>query len=161
MTSALDTVVGAAILDLMAELRRELGVSYLFISHDLATVRAVCDEIVVMYAGRKVEAAPRSTLAQPPRHPYTDLLIASLPELRRGWLDELDERKWSAYGTCPSAGATSTLCGFLDRCALRVAGVCDATPPPRRRLDSGTEVLCHRTEGELRKLQQDDTAQAT
>src|SRR5437762_13491583 len=54
VTSALDTVVAAAILDLMAELRRELGVSYMFISHDLNTVRAVCDDIVVLYAGRKV-----------------------------------------------------------------------------------------------------------
>ena len=160
VTSALDTVVGAAILDLMAELRRELGVSYLFISHDLATVRAVCDEIVVMYAGRKVEAAPREALVRPPRHPYSDLLIASLPELRCGWLDQLDERKWSAPATSNPAGATSSLCGFLDRCALKVAGVCDATPPPRRRLDSGTEVLCHRTGAELRTLQQDSAEHA-
>src|SRR5207249_2046428 len=112
VTSALDTVVGAAILDLMAGLRRELGMSYLFISHDLATVRAVCDEIVVMYAGRKVESAPRAALAAPPRHPYSDLLIASLPELRRGWLDELDHRKWSAETTTADPVGESPLCGF-------------------------------------------------
>jgi peptide/nickel transport system ATP-binding protein len=154
VTSALDTVVGAAILDLMAELRHELGVSYLFISHDLATVRAVCDEIVVMYGGRKVESAPRAALTAPPRHPYSDLLIASLPELRRGWLDELDARKWSAEAIVGPHVGESPLCGFRGRCALKVAGVCDVTPPPRRRLASGTEVLCHRTEAELRSLQQ-------
>jgi peptide/nickel transport system ATP-binding protein len=140
--------VGAAILELLAELRRALGVSYLFISHDLATVRAVCDEIVVMYAGRKVEAAPREALVRPPRHPYSELLIASIPELRRGWLDELDDRPWSAA----PAGSSPKGCSFVDRCARTVAGVCDTTPPPRRRLGSGAEVLCHLSEGELLEL---------
>jgi peptide/nickel transport system ATP-binding protein len=152
--SALDTVVGAAILELLAELRRELGVSYLFISHDLATVRAVCDEIVVMYAGRKVESAPREAMARPPRHPYSDLLIASMPELRRGWLDELGERRWSAPGPAVSSRASGRGCSFVDRCAVKVPGVCDAVPPPRRQLVSGAEILCHRTEAELIELQQ-------
>jgi peptide/nickel transport system ATP-binding protein len=153
VTSALDTVVGAAILDLMAELRRGLGVSYLFISHDLATVRAVCDEIVVMYAGRKVEATTREASMQPPRHPYSDLLIASLPELRCGWLEEINERNLTAPAAATPVNARSSLCTFLDRCPLRAEGVCDAAPPPRRRLASGTEVLCHRTGPELSALQ--------
>jgi peptide/nickel transport system ATP-binding protein len=152
--SALDTVVGAAILELLAELRKELGVSYLFISHDLATVRAVCDEIVVMYAGRKVESSPREAMTRPPRHPYSDLLIASMPELRRGWLDELDERRWSAPGPAVSSRASVRGCSFVDRCAVKVPGVCDAVPPPRRHLASGAEILCHRTEAELIELHQ-------
>lgn len=155
--SALDTVVGAAILELLAELRRELGVSCLFISHDLVTVRAVCDEIVVMYAGRKVESSSREAMSRPPRHPYSDLLIASVPELRRGWLDELRERRWSASARAISSRAALHGCSFADRCAVMVPGVCDAIPPPRRQLGNGTEILCHRTEAELVELQQPAT----
>ena len=90
VTSALDTVVGAAVLDLIAELRRELGVSYLFISHDLHTVRAVCDEIVVMRHGRKLAQVARADYDRGPHHPYYEELARAVPEMRRGWLDELD-----------------------------------------------------------------------
>jgi len=90
ITSALDTVVGAAILDLMADLRRELGVSYLFISHDLHTVRAICDEIVVMQHGRKLTQVAHADYERGPHHPYYALLARSVPELRRGWIDEVD-----------------------------------------------------------------------
>ncbi len=90
VTSALDTVVGAAVLDLIAELRRALGLSVLFISHDLHTVRAVCDEVVVMQHGRKLAQVARADYDRGPHHPYYELLQRSVPELRRGWLDELD-----------------------------------------------------------------------
>lgn len=96
VTSALDTVVGAAILDLLVELRRELNMSYVFISHDISTVRSICDEITVLLQGRKVDACLRSELSVQPRAPYTNLLIDSVPELRLGWLEEacrrIDER---------------------------------------------------------------------
>jgi len=90
VTSALDTVVGAAVLDLMADLRRDLGVSYLFISHDLHTVRAVCDEILVMQHGRQLAQVARADFDRGPHHPYYELLARSVPELRQGWLDEQD-----------------------------------------------------------------------
>jgi peptide/nickel transport system ATP-binding protein len=93
VTSALDTVVGAAVLDLIAELRRELGVSYLFISHDLHTVRSVCDEIVVMRHGRKLAQVVRADYDRGPHHPYYEQLARAVPELRRGWLDELDRQR--------------------------------------------------------------------
>jgi len=93
VTSALDTVVGAAVLDLIAELRRELGVSYLFISHDLHTVRAVCDEIVVMRHGKKLAQVARADYERGPHHPYYEELARAVPELRRGWLDELDRAR--------------------------------------------------------------------
>jgi peptide/nickel transport system ATP-binding protein len=93
VTSALDTVVGAAVLDLIAELRRELGVSYLFISHDLHTVRAVCDEIVVMRDGRKLAQVARADYDRGPHHPYYEQLARAVPELRRGWLDGLDKQR--------------------------------------------------------------------
>ncbi|KVZ51657.1 ABC transporter [Burkholderia ubonensis] len=88
VTSALDTVVGAAILDLLVELRHELDMSYLFISHDLSTVRAICDDIVVLFKGQKVDACDRGALFSQPRHPYTSLLIDSVPEMRVNWLEE-------------------------------------------------------------------------
>ncbi|WP_454831812.1 ABC transporter ATP-binding protein [Pseudoxanthomonas wuyuanensis] len=89
VTSALDPVVAAAVLELIAELRRELGTSYLFISHDLHAVRAVCDEIVVMRHGRKLAQVARADYDRSPHHPYYELLARSVPELRQGWLDEV------------------------------------------------------------------------
>jgi peptide/nickel transport system ATP-binding protein len=153
VTSALDTVVGAAILDLLAQLRKELGVSYMFISHDMNTVRAVCDEIVVLYAGQKVESLTRSAFAQAPRHPYFHLLASSVPELRQGWLDEVGAAQRAALPLVQAPADRAGLCSFLDRCPLRVAGVCDTKTPPRRELEGGVEVFCHRSAGELLALQ--------
>ena len=153
VTSALDTVVGAAILDLMAQLRRELGVSYMFISHDLNTVRAVCDDIVVLYAGNKVEAVPRAAFSQAARHPYFELLATSVPELRRGWLEEVGATRLAVPPLAAANARSTELCSFLDRCPLRVAGACDTTAPPRRQLQGGVEILCHRSEAELITLQ--------
>jgi peptide/nickel transport system ATP-binding protein len=88
ITSALDTVVAAAVIDLLKELQRELGLSYLFISHDLSVVEAICDEIVVMYRGQKVEEITPAR-HQAPKHPYTELLFSSVPKLDPTWLDSL------------------------------------------------------------------------
>jgi peptide/nickel transport system ATP-binding protein len=153
VTSALDTVVGAAILELMAELRKELNVSYMFISHDIGTVRAICDEIVVLYAGRKVEARKREALALPPFHPYSHLLISSVPALRRGWLEEVEGRHPAALPPLQQHGQTRGICAFLDRCPLRIDGVCNSMPPPRQQLADGGSILCHHTETDLRAAQ--------
>ncbi len=153
VTSALDTVVGAAILELMADLRKELNVSYMFISHDINTVRAICDDIVVMYSGHKVEARKREALALPPYHPYSHLLVSSVPALRRGWLEEVGERNPAALPALTSPGGTRGICAFLDRCALRMDGVCNSLPPPRQMLDNGGSILCHHPAAELRRLQ--------
>ena len=153
VTSALDTVVGAAILELMAELRKELNVSYMFISHDINTVRSICDEIVVMYAGHKVEARKRDAMSLPPFHPYSHLLVSSVPALRRGWLEEVEGRTPSSLPPLVSAGQMRGICSFLDRCPLRVDGVCNNLPPPRQLLDNGGSILCHRPESELRHIQ--------
>ncbi|MEJ2409327.1 MAG: ATP-binding cassette domain-containing protein, partial [Novosphingobium sp.] len=146
VTSALDTVVREAILELLAELRRDLGVAYLFISHDIATVRALCDEIVVLYKGMRVESGLCDTYAAPPFHPYTDLLISSVPELRTDWLSGMAERPQP-----PLAGASTGqgLCRFMPRCPVAIAGTCESTPPPLRRLSGGNTVLCHLTEAGL------------
>ena len=155
VTSALDTVVGAAVLDLMAQLRRELGVSYLFISHDLHTVRSVCDEIVVMQHGRKLAQVARADFERGPHHPYYELLARSVPELRRGWLDEVGaaQRVELPLVATPAPSERAGLCSFLDRCPLRVAGVCDTQTPPRRELEGGVEVFCHRSGADLVALQ--------
>ncbi|ERI14471.1 hypothetical protein O206_21505 [Ochrobactrum sp. EGD-AQ16] len=91
ITSALDTVVAAAIIDLLKELQRELELSYLFISHDLSTVRAICDEVVVMYAGKKVEQLSPDMMGSTASHPYSRLLFSSVPKLDTGWLDGLQQ----------------------------------------------------------------------
>jgi peptide/nickel transport system ATP-binding protein len=149
VTSALDTVVAAAILELIAELRRELGVAVMFISHDLATVRAICDEVSVLYAGRQVEHGPARAFDGPPHHPYGDLLLASVPEMRRGWLEQARARAHEA----PEGGQVDARrCAFLSRCPAPVRGLCDREPPPRRRLSGGAEVLCHRAEADLLAL---------
>jgi len=150
VTSALDTVVGAAILDLMYELRRSLNVSYMFISHDISTVRSICDEIVVLYAGRKVEEASRAAFPEEPHHPYTSLLVSSVPEMRRGWLESRKTRQVPAPPHALPIG--SQLCSFWPRCAVRIEGLCDRVPPPRRRFASGREVLCHAVEPDVARL---------
>jgi len=91
VTSALDTVVAAAVLDLITELRRELGLSVLFISHDLHAVRSVCDEIIVVKNGRMVTQVARADYDKPSTELYYERLKRAVPELRQGWLDEHEE----------------------------------------------------------------------
>ncbi|MBB4008707.1 peptide/nickel transport system ATP-binding protein [Rhizobium taibaishanense] len=102
ITSALDTVVAAAIIDLLKELQRELGLSYIFISHDLSVVEAICDEVVVMYRGEKVEQIAPQSLSRP-QHPYSKLLFSSVPKLDPTWLDGLvqDPELVKAYQVAP------------------------------------------------------------
>ena len=150
VTSALDTVVAAAILELIADLRRELGVAFMFISHDITTVRAICDEVCVLYAGRQVELGPRLAFAKPAHHPYTELLVASAPETRPGWLEEA---RLAARPAEAAAPPPQELCAFLGRCPVAVPAVCDRQAPPRRALSQGAQVLCHRTEAELAAMQ--------
>lgn len=90
ITSALDTVVAAAVIDLLKDLQRDLGLSYIFISHDLSVVEAICDEIVVMYGGRKVEEIMPAKV-KTPQHPYSQLLFSSVPKLDPAWLDALQQ----------------------------------------------------------------------
>jgi peptide/nickel transport system ATP-binding protein len=87
VTSALDQLVAEGILELLQELQNELSVSYLFITHDLATVKAISDEIVVMLRGRIVEQGVKKDVLAPPHHEYTDLLLSSVPEMDPDWLD--------------------------------------------------------------------------
>jgi peptide/nickel transport system ATP-binding protein len=87
VTSALDAQVADGVLRLLQRLQAETGLAYLFITHDLATVKAIADDIVVMYQGAVVQQGPKGDVLAPPHHPYTDLLLSSVPEMRVGWLD--------------------------------------------------------------------------
>ena len=100
VTSALDQLVAEEILKLLQRLQDELGITYLFITHDLATVKAISDEIVVMLQGRVVEHGVKSEVLNPPHHEYTDLLLSSVPEMDPDWLDTLlqDRRRRIASG---------------------------------------------------------------
>jgi peptide/nickel transport system ATP-binding protein len=94
VTSALDQLVAEEILKLLQRLQDELDMSYLFITHDLATVRAIADDVVVMYQGKVVEQGPRNEVFTPPHHDYTELLLSSVPEMDPDWLDRtLMERR--------------------------------------------------------------------
>jgi len=93
VTSALDQLVAEGILELLQRLQKELGVSYLFITHDLATVKAIADDIVVMYQGKIVEQGPKQEILTPPHEDYTALLLSSVPEMDPGWLDNLMDNR--------------------------------------------------------------------
>ena len=99
VTSALDQLVAEGILKLLDRLQRELGLAYMFITHDLATVRAIADEVVVMLQGKVVESGPKDQVFSPPHHEYTELLLSSVPEMEVGWLEKVLENR-----TMESAG---------------------------------------------------------
>jgi peptide/nickel transport system ATP-binding protein len=93
VTSALDQIVAEGILKLLDRIQRDLNLAYMFITHDLATVRAIADEVVVMLQGQIVEQGPTEAMFTPPHHEYTDLLLSSVPEMDPRWLDNLMERR--------------------------------------------------------------------
>ncbi len=101
VTSALDQLVAEGILDLLQNLQNELNISYLFITHDLATVKAIADDIVVMYQGGIVEQGPKQQILDPPYEDYTELLLSSVPEMDPDWMDGLVERR--RRGEAPTA----------------------------------------------------------
>ncbi|HKL55537.1 MAG TPA: ABC transporter ATP-binding protein [Roseovarius sp.] len=104
VTSALDQLVAEGILRLLDRLQNELNLAYMFITHDLATVRSIADEVVVMQHGKVVEQGPKDEMFTPPHHPYTDLLLSSVPEMDPDWLTTLlEERGVDNVGDAASA----------------------------------------------------------
>ena len=145
VTSALDTIVGANIIELLKRLRRELGVSFVFISHDLSTVASFADRIVVLYAGRVVEEGSVDAVLAPPYHPYTRLLITSVPELSVGWLERSLETREAAAGIARAVELRAEGCPFFSRCPLAVPDLCDREPPPVVEPTPGHRLACHRS----------------
>ena len=147
VTSALDTVVGASIIELIKRLRQETGVSTVFISHDLSTIASFADSILVLYAGRVVEYGSVNEVLSPAFHTYTRLLISSVPEVGRGWLERtIAERTAAAVDAEDAADVPADIgCPFFSRCEHAMPGLCDTTLPPTRQID-GTRahrIVCH------------------
>jgi peptide/nickel transport system ATP-binding protein len=147
--SALDTIVGANIIELLKRLRKQTGVSFVFISHDLSTVASFADEIVVLYAGRVVEQGKTDHVLAPPYHPYTRLLISSVPELRVGWLEETMQTQEAQAGIDRVVKLTDIGCPFFDRCPIAIEDTCDREAPPIRNIGDGHTIDCHRSAEEF------------
>jgi peptide/nickel transport system ATP-binding protein len=147
-TSALDVSVQAAILNLLADLQAEEGVTYLFISHDLGVVRYLSDRIAVLYLGRLMELGPAETVFNAPHHPYTEALLSAVPTL------EGEERtRIRLEGEIPSAADPPSGCVFHTRCPRKLGPICEQEEPPLAEVERGHFLRCHISLEELRRLQ--------
>ncbi len=136
-TSALDVSVQAQVLNIMKRLQRERGLTYLFISHNLAVVRHVSDQVGVMYLGRLVELADKQTLFSRPRHPYTRMLLDAIPKMH-----DTGRARTPVQGEVPNPLDPPPGCAFNPRCPHANAR-CRAERPALHEAGEGTRVACH------------------
>jgi oligopeptide/dipeptide ABC transporter ATP-binding protein len=152
--SMIDASSRAEILYLLAELQQQRQLTFLYITHDLASARHFADRIAVMYAGRIVEMAPAGELVEDPRHPYTKALLAAVPEPDPS--NRLRQRP-VVGGEPPDAGKLPGGCAFAPRCPVAIPGTCERVVPPLIELSDGHEVACHLfPAGEARTATRDD-----
>lgn len=147
VTSALDVSVQAAVLQLLDELKAESGVTYLFVAHDLAVVRAIADRVAVLYQGRICEIGPVDAVYRAPHHPYTEALLSAVLEPVPGMRPTLLAQDLVEFAP-PAAG-----CPFQRRCHRSLGTVCETIAPPAQNLDDGRRLYCHIDAAELARLQ--------
>jgi peptide/nickel transport system ATP-binding protein/oligopeptide transport system ATP-binding protein len=135
--SALDVSVQAQVLNLLQDLKHELGLTYLFISHDLGVVRHISERVAVMYLGQIVEMGPRAAIFESPSHPYTQALLNSVPSAAKG-----RRSFFTIPGDVPSAANPPSGCRFHTRCPI-AQSICSTTAPPATRLGPGHTAACH------------------
>ncbi len=141
--SALDVSIQAQVINLLAELRERLGLTLMFISHDLSVVRHVCDRVAVMYLGRIVELAEGDSLFENPGHPYTQALLSAIPVPEPG----IERKRIFLAGDPPSPIDVPSGCRFRTRCPV-VKPVCSERDPQLKPLRDGQQVACHVAHGE-------------
>jgi oligopeptide/dipeptide ABC transporter ATP-binding protein len=140
--SALDVSIQAQIVNLLKDLQEELGLAYLFVSHDLHIVRYLSRRIAVMYLGRVVELGGAAEVSESPRHPYTRALLSAVPSP-----DPAKRRvRLPLEGDVPSPLHPPAGCAFHPRCAIAQKGLCDKEIPTLRDLAPGHAVACHLAE---------------
>jgi peptide/nickel transport system ATP-binding protein len=136
-TTALDVTIEAQIIELLKDLQQEFGMAIMYISHDLAVIGGVADEVMVMYLGLVMEHASTDQLFDNPLHPYTQALLRSIPTL-----DGELERLKTIKGTMPSPFTEHKGCPFFSRCEQRIPGTCDTARPPLVEVEPGHKVRC-------------------
>ena len=138
-TTALDVTIQAQILLLLKELRRELGMAIMFITHNLGVIAEIADEVAVMYMGKIVEQASVSEIFDSPRHPYTRALLRSIPRID----DDEEGRLVSIKGSIPDPYSYPTGCCFAERCAEYIGPACDRAVPALIEKWPGHKVRCY------------------
>jgi peptide/nickel transport system permease protein len=136
-TTALDVVVQRQILQEIDAVRRRLGISIIFITHDLSLLVEMSDRIAIMYAGELVEEAPAQELYRDPKHPYTRRLMSAFPPL-----EGPRERREGIPGRPPPLTLDLAYCPFFDRCPSRIVGTCDKHKPASVEIEPGHRVAC-------------------
>jgi oligopeptide/dipeptide ABC transporter ATP-binding protein len=137
-TTALDVVVQRSIIEMLNELRQELGFGVVFITHDLSLLIEIADRIAIMYAGSIVEEAPAQELYEKPGHPYTVALMNAFPPVGAA-----RHRLEGLTGQPPDLRRLPSGCSFAPRCPSVIKGTCEAVPPPEVRVDGAHRVVCH------------------